>query len=101
MSTTVQINEQFAAQALANVIELDLDQTKLNMNGGAIALGHPAAASGARIAAHIAHELRFLNFFFYYHSKSPSFLWNRGQMSTRMYAGTRGYRQHQRSHSYT
>ncbi|XP_022813914.1 3-ketoacyl-CoA thiolase, mitochondrial-like isoform X1 [Spodoptera litura] len=54
----IELNEQFAAQALANVIEMDLDQTKLNMNGGAIAVGHPAAASGARIAAHLAHELR-------------------------------------------
>ncbi|XP_047535922.1 3-ketoacyl-CoA thiolase, mitochondrial-like [Vanessa atalanta] len=54
----IEINEAFAAQALACVKALDLDQSKLNVNGGAIALGHPLAASGARITAHLAHELR-------------------------------------------
>ncbi|CAH0589899.1 unnamed protein product [Chrysodeixis includens] len=53
-----EINEQFAAQALASVMELDVNEDKLNVNGGAIALGHPAGASGARIAAHLTHELR-------------------------------------------
>ena len=37
--------------------ELDLDSDKLNLNGGAISLGHPLAASGARITGHLAHEL--------------------------------------------
>ncbi|XP_026492409.2 3-ketoacyl-CoA thiolase, mitochondrial-like [Vanessa tameamea] len=54
----IEINEAFAAQALACVKALDLDQSKLNVNGGAIALGHPLAASGARITAHLAYELR-------------------------------------------
>ncbi|XP_050352652.1 3-ketoacyl-CoA thiolase, mitochondrial-like isoform X2 [Nymphalis io] len=54
----IEINEAFAAQALACVKALDLDQSKLNVNGGAIAIGHPLAASGARITAHLAHELR-------------------------------------------
>lgn len=38
--------------------ELKLDMNKLNVNGGAIALGHPLAASGARITAHLVHELK-------------------------------------------
>ncbi|CAH2089123.1 unnamed protein product [Euphydryas editha] len=54
----VEINEAFAAQTLACVKALDLDQNKLNVNGGAIAIGHPLGASGARITAHLAHELR-------------------------------------------
>ncbi|XP_047516483.1 3-ketoacyl-CoA thiolase, mitochondrial-like isoform X2 [Pieris napi] len=54
----VEINEAFAAQTLACVAELKLDQSKLNVNGGAIAMGHPVGASGARITAHLVHELR-------------------------------------------
>ena len=38
--------------------ELNLDRSKTNVNGGAIALGHPLAASGTRITAHLAHELK-------------------------------------------
>ena len=53
-----QVNEAFAAQFLAVEKELDLDRNKTNMNGGAIALGHPLAASGSRITAHLVHELR-------------------------------------------
>ncbi|XP_054277472.1 3-ketoacyl-CoA thiolase, mitochondrial-like [Macrosteles quadrilineatus] len=54
----VEINEAFGAQTLACRKELNLDINKLNVNGGAIALGHPLAASGARITAHLVHELR-------------------------------------------
>ncbi|XP_075981239.1 3-ketoacyl-CoA thiolase, mitochondrial-like [Anticarsia gemmatalis] len=54
----IEINEAFASQTLACVKELGLDQNKLNVNGGAIAMGHPVGASGARITAHLAHELR-------------------------------------------
>ncbi|XP_026755862.1 3-ketoacyl-CoA thiolase, mitochondrial-like [Galleria mellonella] len=54
----IEINEAFAAQTLACVKELKLDQSKLNVNGGAIAIGHPVGASGARITAHLTHELR-------------------------------------------
>nr|QBH73971.1 mitochondrial 3-ketoacyl-coa thiolase [Frankliniella cephalica] len=54
----IEINEAFAAQTLACAKELKLDMNKLNVNGGAIALGHPLAASGARITAHLTHELR-------------------------------------------
>lgn len=54
----VEINEAFAAQTLACIKDLNLDINKLNVNGGAIALGHPLGASGSRITAHLVHELR-------------------------------------------
>lgn len=54
----VEINEAFGAQTLSCAKELNLDINKLNVNGGAIALGHPLAASGSRITAHLVHELR-------------------------------------------
>lgn len=54
----VEINEAFAPQYLACEKELELDRDKSNVDGGAIALGHPLAASGARITAHLVHELR-------------------------------------------
>jgi len=54
----VEINEAFAPQVLACVDELGLDEAKLNPNGGAIALGHPLGASGARITYTLLHELR-------------------------------------------
>jgi len=53
----IEINEAFAAQYLACEKELGLDRSKVNVNGGAIALGHPLGASGARITAHLAHRL--------------------------------------------
>jgi 3-oxoadipyl-CoA thiolase len=54
----IELNEAFAAQALACVRELELDQAKVNVNGGAIALGHPLGASGARILTTLIYELR-------------------------------------------
>lgn len=54
----IEINEAFAGQALACVQELEIDMDKLNLNGGAIALGHPTGASGSRIMGHLAYELR-------------------------------------------
>ena len=54
----VEINEAFAAQVLADGRALGLDWAKVNVNGGAIALGHPIGASGARIVATLLHELR-------------------------------------------
>ena len=54
----VEVNEAFAPQYLAVQQELGLDPDKTNVDGGAIALGHPLAASGARITAHLLHELR-------------------------------------------
>jgi acetyl-CoA acetyltransferase family protein len=54
----VEINEAFAPQTIACERALGLDRGRLNVNGGAIAVGHPLAASGARITAHVIHELR-------------------------------------------
>jgi acetyl-CoA C-acetyltransferase len=54
----VEINEAFAAVGLASTKELGLDADKVNVNGGAIALGHPIGMSGARIALHLALELK-------------------------------------------
>jgi acetyl-CoA acetyltransferase family protein len=54
----VEINEAFAPQVIACARELDLDMGRLNPNGGAIALGHPLGASGARITYSLLHELR-------------------------------------------
>ena len=54
----VEINEAFASQVLACARELDIDLEKLNVNGGAIALGHPLGCSGARIMTTLAHEMR-------------------------------------------
>lgn len=52
----IEINEAFAAQIVAVTKHLDIDYSKLNLNGGGISLAHPTGASGARIAAHIAHQ---------------------------------------------
>ncbi|XP_061256133.1 3-ketoacyl-CoA thiolase, mitochondrial [Bos javanicus] len=54
----VEVNEAFAPQYLAVEKSLNLDPSKTNVNGGAIALGHPLAGSGSRITAHLVHELR-------------------------------------------
>ncbi|UHA74625.1 acetyl-CoA C-acetyltransferase [Paenibacillus sp. 481] len=53
-----EINEAFAAQALAVIHELELDVERVNVNGGAIALGHPIGASGARVLVTLLHELK-------------------------------------------
>jgi acetyl-CoA acyltransferase len=53
----IELNEAFAAQVLACARELDLDRDRLNVNGGAIALGHPLGCSGARITATLLHEM--------------------------------------------
>jgi len=54
----VEINEAFAAQSLACARELKLDPERVNVNGGAIALGHPLGSSGCRIAVTLLHEMR-------------------------------------------
>lgn len=54
----VEINEAFAAVALNAARMLDLDEDRVNVNGGAVALGHPIGASGARLVLTLAHELR-------------------------------------------
>ena len=53
----VELNEAFAAQSLACIRELDLDPATVNVNGGAIALGHPLGCSGARILTTLVHEM--------------------------------------------
>jgi 3-oxoadipyl-CoA thiolase len=54
----VELNEAFASQSLAVVRELGVDEERVNVNGGAIALGHPLGMSGARLVVSLAHELR-------------------------------------------
>ncbi len=54
----VELNEAFAAQSLAVIKELDLDTEKLNVNGGAIALGHPLGCSGAKLSITLFNEMR-------------------------------------------
>jgi acetyl-CoA acetyltransferase family protein len=54
----IEVNEAFAAQAVAVIDELKLDPARVNVNGGAIAIGHPLGCSGARITATLLHEFR-------------------------------------------
>ena len=54
----IEANEAFAAQAISVVRDLNLDESKVNVNGGAIALGHPIGASGARILVTLLHEMK-------------------------------------------
>jgi acetyl-CoA acetyltransferase family protein len=54
----IELNEAFASQVLACVRELGIDEERLNVNGGAIALGHPLGCSGARLMTTLVHELR-------------------------------------------
>lgn len=54
----VELNEAFAAQALAVIRALGMDEEKVNVNGGAIALGHPLGATGAKLTVQLLHELR-------------------------------------------
>jgi len=54
----IEFNEAFAAQVLAVIQEINLPEEKVNVNGGAIALGHPLGATGAKLTASLIHELR-------------------------------------------
>ncbi|MBF0816704.1 thiolase family protein [Microbacterium paludicola] len=54
----VELNEAFASQSLACIRQWDIDPEKVNIHGGAIAIGHPLGASGGRIIGHAAHELK-------------------------------------------
>ena len=54
----VELNEAFASQVVACIRELGIDPKKLNVNGGAIALGHPLGCSGARIMTTLVHEMK-------------------------------------------
>lgn len=53
----IELNEAFASQSIAVIRELGLDESKVNVNGGAIALGHPLGATGAKLSVQILHEL--------------------------------------------
>ena len=57
----IELNEAFAAQSLACINELELDKNKINVNGGAIAIGHPLGCSGSRISATLLHEMKRRN----------------------------------------
>jgi acetyl-CoA acyltransferase len=57
----IELNEAFAAQALAVIRELGFDEEKVNVNGGAIALGHPLGCTGAKLTVQLIHELRRQN----------------------------------------
>ena len=54
----IELNEAFASQSLVCIDELGLDPAKVNVNGGAIALGHPLGMSGGRLITMLTHELR-------------------------------------------
>jgi acetyl-CoA acyltransferase len=54
----IELNEAFAAQSLAVIKELGLDPQKVNVNGGAIALGHPLGCTGAKLTATLLHEMK-------------------------------------------
>ena len=57
----VELNEAFASQSIACIRELELDSNKVNVNGGAIAIGHPLGCSGVRISATLLHEMKRRN----------------------------------------
>jgi acetyl-CoA acyltransferase len=54
----IELNEAFAAQAVAVVRELKLDEDRVNVNGGAVALGHPLGATGAKLTVQLIHEMK-------------------------------------------
>jgi acetyl-CoA acyltransferase len=53
----IELNEAFAAQALAVIREMHMDEEKVNVNGGAIALGHPLGCTGAKLTTQLIHEM--------------------------------------------
>jgi len=57
----IELNEAFAAQSLAVIKSLGMDPTKVNVNGGAIALGHPLGCTGAKLTATILREMKRRN----------------------------------------
>jgi acetyl-CoA C-acetyltransferase len=54
----IELNEAFASQSIACIRDLDLDINKVNVNGGAIAIGHPLGCSGVRISTTLLHEMK-------------------------------------------
>jgi len=57
----IELNEAFAAQALAVISTLEIDPEKVNVNGGAIALGHPLGCTGAKLTVQLIHEMKRRN----------------------------------------
>ncbi|TAH50161.1 MAG: acetyl-CoA C-acyltransferase [Chloroflexota bacterium] len=57
----IELNEAFAAQAVAVIRQLEMDEDKVNVNGGAIALGHPLGATGAKLTVQLIHEMKRRN----------------------------------------
>lgn len=57
----IELNEAFASQSLACIRDLNLDSNKVNVNGGAIAIGHPLGCSGVRISTTLLHEMKRQN----------------------------------------
>jgi acetyl-CoA acyltransferase len=57
----IELNEAFASQALAVIKQLNLDTSKVNINGGAIALGHPLGCTGAKLTVQLLGDLKRLN----------------------------------------
>lgn len=57
----IELNEAFAAQAVAVIRQLEMDEEKVNVNGGAIALGHPLGATGAKLTVQLIHEMKRRN----------------------------------------
>ena len=57
----VELNEAFAAQALAVIRSLDMDEEMVNVNGGAVALGHPLGCTGAKLSVQLFNEMRRRN----------------------------------------
>ena len=57
----IELNEAFASQSIACIGDLKIDPSKVNVNGGAIALGHPLGCSGARISTTLLHEMKRRN----------------------------------------
>jgi acetyl-CoA acyltransferase len=57
----IELNEAFAAQSLAVIKSLGLDMSRVNVNGGAIALGHPLGCTGAKLTASLVHEMKRRN----------------------------------------
>jgi acetyl-CoA acyltransferase len=54
----IELNEAFAAQSVAVIRELEIDEARVNVNGGAIALGHPLGCTGAKLTVQLTNELR-------------------------------------------
>ena len=54
----IELNEAFAAQAVAVIRQMEMDLDKVNVNGGAIALGHPLGATGAKLTTQLLHEMK-------------------------------------------